>query len=301
MKSLKRVLFCNINPITGELDTDAAARALFTHRNTPPKNMCISPAEMIYGRKIRDHLPNEFREIRKEWDECRKAREMKTLHRSNSDQTQRTLKPLKTGDSVAVQNQTGNKPKKWSNTGKIMEALPHRQYQVLMDGSRRLTLRNRKFLKSIPNTARDKRDTSPPPKVTLPSLSPDPLHNVHQPSSPIAEQRSCPRLAISTTTPTADMLPHINTYGDEPTTESNHREPSSIEHQEEQRPDNTIPSLPQIPGSPPVPPSQHLRRSRGLSKQPEPQEHTLHNKQDAEPPRRSKRQSKKPVRLLEEL
>ena len=39
----------------------------------------------------------------------------------------KTLRPLEIGEKVAVQNQTGNKPKRWSNTGRVVEVLPHRQ------------------------------------------------------------------------------------------------------------------------------------------------------------------------------
>ena len=61
----------------------------------------------------------------------------------------RELVPLKIGDSVQVQNQTGNHPGKWNNTGVISGVLPNRQYQVVTNGSRRVTLRNRRFLKKI--------------------------------------------------------------------------------------------------------------------------------------------------------
>ena len=74
----------------------------------------------------------------------------------------RKLKPLQVGDTVRIQNQIGNQPKQWSNTGKVIEIKPHRQYLIMKDGSRRVTLRNRKFLRkamdenmrrSIPNVS----------------------------------------------------------------------------------------------------------------------------------------------------
>ena len=61
----------------------------------------------------------------------------------------RQLNSLVVGDAVQLQNQTGNHPTKWHNTDVITEVLPHRQYCVVVDGSRRMTLRNRKFLKHI--------------------------------------------------------------------------------------------------------------------------------------------------------
>ena len=64
-------------------------------------------------------------------------------------ESERILEPLKTGDSVQIQNQSGNKPKQWHNTGVVTEVLPNRQYYVIVDGSRRITVRNRKFLRKI--------------------------------------------------------------------------------------------------------------------------------------------------------
>ena len=53
------------------------------------------------------------------------------------------------GDSVQIQDQYGTRPNKWHNTGIVSECLPHRQYHVIVDGSRRFTLRNRRFLRKI--------------------------------------------------------------------------------------------------------------------------------------------------------
>ena len=47
-----------------------------------------------------------------------------------------------------IQNQHGPLRNKWHNTGTVMEVLPYQQYAVKMDGSRKLTTRNRKFLRA---------------------------------------------------------------------------------------------------------------------------------------------------------
>jgi hypothetical protein len=58
------------------------------------------------------------------------------------------LPPLEIGDHVMLQNQLGNKPKHWDKRGVVVQADPKtRQYKVMAFGSRRLTLRNRKFLR----------------------------------------------------------------------------------------------------------------------------------------------------------
>ena len=57
------------------------------------------------------------------------------------------LPQLQVGDSVLVQNQLGNNPRRWEKRGTVVKVLPYRQYEVMMDGSRRISLRNRQFLR----------------------------------------------------------------------------------------------------------------------------------------------------------
>ena len=69
VKSAKRILSGNINIMTGKIDTDEAARAIMTHRNTPMQDINVSPAVALFGYPLRDHLPNQFRVERREWKE----------------------------------------------------------------------------------------------------------------------------------------------------------------------------------------------------------------------------------------
>ena len=68
----------------------------------------------------------------------------------------RDLPELKVGDMVQIQNQRGVDPKRWCKSGKIVEKLNFNQYLVKVDGSGRLTRRNRRFLKRIVSTLADK-------------------------------------------------------------------------------------------------------------------------------------------------
>ena len=75
------------------------------------------------------------------------------------------------GQAVFCQNQTGNYPRRWSKTGVMIEkGAGPRQYRVRMDGSRRVCLINRKFLRKMTAVA-DMQD-----------LSPDPIHDQVTPS-----------------------------------------------------------------------------------------------------------------------
>ena len=152
VKTARRILLGNINPVTGKLDTEEAARAFLAYRNTPSQDTGISPAMSLFGRPIKDHLPRRTLVIRPEWEAVQNAREIAFAKRhlaSPPNKPARMLEPLLCGDAVQVQNQNGNRPRKWYATGVVVECLPNRQYRVLIDGSRRATLRNRKFLRKI--------------------------------------------------------------------------------------------------------------------------------------------------------
>ena len=56
------------------------------------------------------------------------------------------LPDLILGDHVRIQNQIGSQPRKWDKSGKVVEVCQHDQYVIKVDGSGRVTLRNRKFL-----------------------------------------------------------------------------------------------------------------------------------------------------------
>ena len=194
VKSAKRILLGNINPVTGALDTDAAARALMTHRNTPTQESGISPAIMLFGRSLRDHLPRVNRDLRPEWNVIADSRERALAKRALKDieTGKRELKPLSIGDSVQLQNQTGNHPGKWFNTGVVAEVLPNRQYHVVVDGSRRVSLRNRRFLKKINPVSRKIFDLSPDasmPADPESSLPTSPMPSVFEPPDAPSEQQ----------------------------------------------------------------------------------------------------------------
>ena len=56
VKTTKRLLQCNIGP-NGTLDTDEVVRALLQLRNTPDRDAGLSPAEILFGRPLRDAMP----------------------------------------------------------------------------------------------------------------------------------------------------------------------------------------------------------------------------------------------------
>ena len=219
VKTAKRILLGNTNAVTGNLDTYEATKALLTHRNTPAQGTHISPAVALFGRPIRDHLPPHH--LRREWQTIAGSRETALAKRHIASPITKQLNPLVIGDAVQLQNQTGNHPTKWHNTGIVTEVLPHRQYRVVVDGSRRVTLRNRKFLRRIdpfcrnidtdlPTSNDNARPTRPtadqPPEKASPehpdlSQNPPPLTGTPPGGRPQTTDRTnCPPIADGHTT-----------------------------------------------------------------------------------------------------
>ena len=152
VKTVKRMLRDNVSA-NGSLDKAAVSRALLQLRNTPDRDTKLSPAKALFGRELRDFLPRPNSALMGElWMNLADAREMALGRRSMKAEKQwsehtRALPPLKVGDSVMIQNQRGNHPLRWDKRGTVMKCEGFDQYQVMVDGSRRLTRRNRKFLR----------------------------------------------------------------------------------------------------------------------------------------------------------
>lgn len=94
----------------------------------------------------------------------------------NYNRTAHTLPGLSVSDYVAIQNQN---TKRWERSGRVVEVMPNRQYRIKVDGSGRVTLRNRIFLRKIP---------SPHPQVIPAAAVPVTRTGSTIPSTVVSEQ-----------------------------------------------------------------------------------------------------------------
>ena len=94
------------------------------------------------------------------------------------------LHPFEVVMKVFIQNQVGHKPRRWDKTGVIVECKDFDQYVVKVDGTGRLTLRNRKFLRKLmpiqKKTVQDARKTVLKPALLPASPRPAQHHPVTQ-------------------------------------------------------------------------------------------------------------------------
>ena len=155
VKSGKRILMDNMSP-DGKVNTDKFLRAMLQYRNTPQPDTRMSPAQIVYGRYLRDFIPvvNNKYEPKQEWSMVQEYRERALARRLDRDgaileRHTKKLDMVPIGHAVAVQNQKGRFPKKWDKTGVVVDNMDHDKVLVKMDGSRRLTTRNRRFVKKI--------------------------------------------------------------------------------------------------------------------------------------------------------
>ena len=171
---------------SGDLDPVALTKGLLQLRNTPDPDTGLSPAEMLLGRQLRDFLPIKpspplasHKDLSELWRKVADWRELALAPRAAKAHERlqagtKELQPLDEGDCVLIQNQEGNHPKRWDKRGRVIEVLPNRQYKVMVFGSRRLTLRNRRFLrkfKPVFPAGTDPR-TSPPAQLQAQQLPP---------------------------------------------------------------------------------------------------------------------------------
>ena len=240
----------------GSPDWDKVFRALMQHRNTPDNEYGLSPSQLIFGRPIRDFLPIKPGQYSpaEVWVDGRETRELalrKRFIRASERWSSNTkdLQPLQPGSRVMIQNQhgAGKIAKRWDRTGLIVEDLGYNKYRIKIDGSGRVTDRNRQYLRQFtPVTT-----AQPGPRTEY-----TPRQVVEQGHQPVE-----PEPVVEPPQP-AQIIPELIPGPQEPST------PKPVVF-----PQQTIPTTPESPSfvTPPTTPvaAEPPRRSTRISKPPD--------------------------------
>jgi len=126
--------------ITGKrIDYEEWDKGLLAIRNTPNKEG-VSPAMILYGHMVKDTLPAHKRALQKSWHKQVSEVDKKLSTQRQRFETGKSLKPLKVGDPVVVQNRTS---KRWDKYGVVQEVnVKTRKYMIRLQ-SGLMTVRNR--------------------------------------------------------------------------------------------------------------------------------------------------------------
>ena len=222
VKTVKRMLQSNTSAV-GTLNVDAFQRAMLIYRNSIDPETKASPAMVLFGRPLRDPIPAPLGRYcpHQTWQETIANREKALAIRHSREREKwsehtRDLKPLEVGDHVYVQNLVGNNPLKWERTGIVVEAMPFKQYRIKLDGSGRITLRNRRHLRKFtpfyrPNVKTPAHAINTPAANTVPAEGPrqnqEPVDvsnetpQVEPCSGPLDGEESVPAMATSLESP----------------------------------------------------------------------------------------------------
>ena len=220
VRSSKRILMDNTKS-DGSPDWDRVTRALMNHRNTPDSEYGLSPSQLVFGRPIKDFLPVKPGAFSPSevWVDCREKRELAMRQRvlrgaEKWTEHTRSLKPLQLGEKVIVQNQygAGKIAKKWDRTGQVVEDLGYNKYRIRIDGSGRVSDRNRQYLRKFtPFTS-----TLPGPKPqTFAPLQPDDYSLQEEATPTVAVPPShvsndAPGPVVDDSAPTPEIEPEPN-------------------------------------------------------------------------------------------
>ena len=152
VKSAKRMLRENTSR-DGSLNTDKVCQALLQYRNTPVKNIGLSPAQILLHRNLRDSVPVDPSSLKlnKHWVIAAQQRKRQLKGRNDRlakayNSSTRPLSVIPIGSRVLIQNQ---EDKRWTKSGTVVNQ-NDRKYTIRVHESGRFITRNRRHLRKAP-------------------------------------------------------------------------------------------------------------------------------------------------------
>jgi len=147
VKAMKKLIHCCYDPVRGCINPDEWTKAMMIYKNTPRGGSNLAPAEVLFGKLLRDGVPVNFNRyvpkhraaVKRRWDETQRYMDQLYDFRKSSDKIKMDI-----GDRVFIQDA---RTKEWLVTGTIEKrGQNEREFWVRTDKGG-LWRRNRRFLK----------------------------------------------------------------------------------------------------------------------------------------------------------
>ena len=175
------------------LDENKLAKSILLFRNAPRLGGA-SPAQIVFGRPVRDCIPAHRRSFAAEWQQAadvleKRARRAKELQIEHFNKKAHPLQPFAVGQHVLIQHPT---TKLWATPGVIVEVGPNRDYLIKTPAGR-IFRRNRRFLRRrIPVMPTQRGPTVPAPLPPAAEQQQQPDHPPDPAQQPEPQQERPP-------------------------------------------------------------------------------------------------------------
>ena len=160
VKAMKKMIHCCYDTQKRGLDVEKWTRAMLLFRNTPRRPSGKSPAELLFGRTLRDGLPTKLEAYLPQHRDAvmRRQQAVETYRRRMAEID--VARKFEFGDFVLLQNPT---TKRWDKKATVIDLPALREVIVETESGARYR-RNHKFIKLLPR--RDKPVQPKPPAET---------------------------------------------------------------------------------------------------------------------------------------
>jgi len=168
VKQMKRLIHCTFDPQLGTVNLEKCTKALLLFRNTPRRPSGLSPAEILFGRVLRDGVPTKLDQYLPQHREAVLRRQEAVESYRRQMEKIENVRRFRKGDRVAVQDPVS---KRWNLRAIVIDEPKFRNYIVETEEGGRYR-RNQKFLKLLPNP-NPVTDVEPPKAVPRSTIEPE--------------------------------------------------------------------------------------------------------------------------------